>query len=523
MSDNYLVIDNGAYNIKAGYNLYSAPLKVRNTIARTKDGALYIGNDYYDTNNYSGISFKWPYTQGNLTSWETEKIIWDYTFDRITLESQDRVSGKSKSKKNYITNQSSTPLDPKYTHLSLTETAFQLPQLSISTDQIVFEEYGFNEYFRSTPALLIPWIDFPDNPPSAKDDSVKKFRSEPKEEEDKDEVKEEKNGNGHSESKEDTKNGKSVEFQDDSEFSDSGDEFSDDDFEERKKKNSKSNTQNGKKSTTADEENTITSNKNFNDFMIIIDSGHDSTWIIPVIYQCVYWDGVRKLPIGGKLLNGLLRELVSFRHYDFNDEPVLINTIKEKTCFMALDFNDYLAKKIKHSCQFVLPDFKTTTTGYVRTKNSPQDDLQLLTLSDERFVPPEAYYHPEIIFDNSSNPLIQSTPFKNIVELVVDSIMACPKVAQPLLLANIVLVGGSTKLPNFKPRLLSELKKELPLDWFVRIRNTGETAQDELAWYGGVNLSKSEIITKISISKQDYFEHGSNWCQKQFGFRNPRT
>lgn len=417
MSDQYLIIDNGSYNIKAGFNSDDAnPLKIRNAISKTRDGLLYIGNDYRtQTNNYSGISFKRPYTQGHLTSWETEKPIWDYTFDQLCPK---------------------TPLDTSSTHLTLTETPFQLPQLSISTDQIVFEEYGFNEYFRSTPGLLLPWVDFKD--------------------------------------------------------------------------------------TTQKE----TENPNNNDFMLIVDSGYDSTWIIPVIYQCVYWDGVRKLPIGGKLLNGLLRELISFRHYDFTEEPVLINTIKEQTCFMAEDFQKTLQTKTKSNCQFVLPDFKTTTTGYVKTKDSPIDkDSQLLSLTDERFVPPEAYYHPEVLFDNSTsanNPILQTIPFKNIIELMVDSIMACPKVAQPLLLANIVLAGGSSKIPNFKDRLLSELKKELPLDWFVRIRNTGKLEQDELAWYGGLNLTGSDIISKISISKQDYFEHGSNWCQKQFGFKNPK-
>lgn len=455
MSEQYLIIDNGSYNIKAGFNTDSGdcrPLKVRNAISKTRDGLIYIGNDYKtQTNNYSGISFKRPFSQGHLTSWETEKPIWDYTFDQLCLEN---------------------PVDPSSTHLTLTETPFQLPQLSISTDQIVFEEYGFNEYFRCIPGLLIPWIDYSD-------------------------------GKLHNLNEKD------------------------DNLDEKSNVTSKVETSNDNSNIQPEIQSQIVTNGNNNDFMLVIDSGYDSTWIIPMIYQCVYWDGVRKLPIGGKLLNGLLRELISFRHYDFSEEPILINTIKEQTCFMALDFNRDLQKKINYNCQFVLPDFKTTTTGYVKTEASPTNkDAQLLSLQDERFVPPESYYHPEILFDNSasttSNTILQSLPFKNIIDLIVDSIMACPKVAQPLLLANIVLSGGSTKIPNFKSRLSSELKKELPLDWYVRIIDTGDIPQDELAWYGGLNLTSSDIINKISISKKDYFEHGSNWCQKQFGFKNPK-
>lgn len=98
--------------------------------------------------------------------------------------------------------------------------------------------------------------------------------------------------------------------------------------------------------------------------------------------------------------------------------------------------------------------------------------------------------------------------------------MACPVAAQPLLLANIHIVGGSSLLPNFKLRLHSELVKELPLDWFVQLKEHEKIAPDERPWHGAAKLTESDIFEKISISKQEYFEHGSNWCQKQFGFRN---
>ncbi|CUM65405.1 uncharacterized protein PRCAT00003043001 [Priceomyces carsonii] len=392
----HLVVDNGSYNIKAGFQ-GAEPLKVHNIISKTKDGAIYIGNEYLkQTNNYSGIIFRRPYDQGHLVSWETEKPVWDYMFDKFEFDASE-------------------------THLTLTETPFQLPQLSINTDLIVFEEYGFSEYYRCIPASLVPWL-----------------------------------GSDKS------------------------------------------------------------------DYMLVIDSGFYATWIIPVIYQKVYWKGVKKLPIGGKLLNGLLRELISFRHYDIADEPILINTIKEKTCFVAQDFNSALRKRNNYMTEFILPDFKTTTTGYVKTDSSKvPPDAQSLRLLDERFTVPESFYHPEIIFDNNStnSSLLQSTPMKNLVDLAVESIMSCPEVVRPLLSSNISVVGGTACLPNFESRLLSELRRELPLDWCVKSIST-DIPKDEAAWNGGLNLSSDEVIEKVSITKQDYFEHGANWCQKQFGFKN---
>lgn len=406
MSQQYLIIDNGSYNIKAGFATDDdpKPLKVQNTISKTRDGAIYIGNDYKaQTNNYSGILFKRPHDLGHLTSWEAQKPIWDYTFDQLCPKAE---------------------MDYGLIHLTLTEPPCQLPQLSMNTDQIVFEEYGFNEYYRCTAPSLVPW-NFPE--PS-------------------------------------------------------------------------------------------------NDIMLVIDSGFSATWIIPVIFQNVHWAGVRKLPVGGKLLSGLLRELVSFRHYDVSDEPILINTIKEETCFVSENFTKDLTKKENLVCEFVLPDFKTTTMGYVKTEETKLGpDTQTLKLADERFTPPESFYHPELLFDNnissSNNAALQSSPLKNLTDLVVESIMSSPQSARPLLLANITLAGGLTSLPNFKLRLVLELTKELPADWFVRVREL-EGKADEVAWLGGVKLTNDEVINSVSVSKKEYFEHGLNWCQKQFGFRN---
>ncbi|KAI5957970.1 ARP6 [Candida theae] len=409
MSKQYLVVDNGTFNIKAGFSSDHAlaPTKVFNAITRTRDGVLHIGNQFKaHSKDYSGIQIKRPFEQGNLTSWETEKPIWDYTLDQI----------------------SKTEIDASNVHLTLTETPFQLPQLSSNTDQIVFEEYEFNEYYRCIPASLVPF--------GVNDSSVN------------------------------------------------------------------------------------------SDFTLVIDSGFNATWIVPVIYKKVHWEGVRKLPIGGNLLNGLLREVISFRHYDMSDDPVLINTIKESTCFLAKDFNEVLKNKSQYKCEFVLPDFKTTTTGFVKTKESKlAPDTQLLTLYDERFTVPESFYHPEIVFDlnraTASSSVLQNAPIKNLTDLVVSSIMACPEITRPLLSANICLSGGTTNITNFKTRLEMELTKELPSKWHVKVHDDYEDRQkDEIAWYGGINLTNDDILGKISVSKKEYFEHGSNWCQKHFGFKN---
>ncbi|KAM9898148.1 hypothetical protein OXX79_006466, partial [Metschnikowia pulcherrima] len=149
-------------------------------------------------------------------------------------------------------------------------------------------------------------------------------------------------------------------------------------------------------------------------------------------------------------------------------------------------------------------------------------DAQSIQLYDERFTVPESYFHPEIMLDNNShskNTIIQNASFKNITDLVVESIMACPEVVRPILSANISIVGGAANLTNFEERLTAELKRELPTNWKVKVLPQ-KYALDEVAWHGGCTLAKNDIMNEIKITKQEYFEHGANWCQKQFGFRN---
>ncbi|PVH17796.1 uncharacterized protein CXQ87_000694 [Candidozyma duobushaemuli] len=403
MTKQHLILDNGSYDIKAGFATQEKPLVIHNALAKARDGVIYVGNDYIShTNLYSGINFRRPHDSGHLTSWEVEKTLWDYTFDQLSPKKE---------------------LDLSNIHLTLTESAFQLPQLSMNTDLIVFEEYGFGDYYRCVPSSLVPW-EGTDKPA---------------------------------------------------------------------------------------------------DFTLVVDCGFSSTWVVPILYQVPYWRGIRKLPIGGRHLNGLLRETTSFRHYDISDEPILLNTLKEKTMFVAENFESALRKKLNYKCEFVLPDFKTTFTGYVKAEdqNLPTD-AQTLKLYDERFTIPEAYFHPEIMLDNNSvsnSPMIQNANFKSLTDLVVDSIASCPEATKPLLSANINIVGGSSYIPNLPERLISELKKELPVNWEVRSIPQNQNL-NEVAWYGGTSLVKDDLMKEISISKQDYFEHGANWCQKQFGFKN---
>ena len=53
--------------------------------------------------------------------------------------------------------------------------------------------------------------------------------------------------------------------------------------------------------------------------------------------------GVRRLNVGGKILTNHLKQVVSYRAYNVMDETHLINDIKERLCYVSLDFGADLA------------------------------------------------------------------------------------------------------------------------------------------------------------------------------------
>lgn len=137
-----LVIDNGSYDIKIGYasQEVAEPLQVPNCIARSKDRKTFVGDELSNCRDFAGLTFRRPHEKGQLVSWETQKAIWDSIF-----------WGKKR--------RLGMVVDPSNSCLILTESPMTLPTLSSNMDQIVFEEYGFESYYRCTAGSLAPWND----------------------------------------------------------------------------------------------------------------------------------------------------------------------------------------------------------------------------------------------------------------------------------------------------------------------------------------------------------------------------
>ncbi|RIA82976.1 actin family [Glomus cerebriforme] len=128
-----LVLDNGAYSIKAGYADETQTRIIPNCIVTRGKGdkRSYIGDQLSTCTDFTGLYYKLPFEKGFLINWQNEKEVWDRIFSKDVLN-----------------------CDPKNTTLLITEPCFNLPNVQQNYDEIIFEAYEFEAYYRT----IAPWL-----------------------------------------------------------------------------------------------------------------------------------------------------------------------------------------------------------------------------------------------------------------------------------------------------------------------------------------------------------------------------
>ena len=80
-----LVVDNGAYTIKAGFANPSPDPDtdchvIPNCIAKSRDNRVWIGAQMESCSDYGDMAFRRPVQKGFIVNWEAEREIWEKTF-----------------------------------------------------------------------------------------------------------------------------------------------------------------------------------------------------------------------------------------------------------------------------------------------------------------------------------------------------------------------------------------------------------------------------------------------------------
>lgn len=244
---------------------------------------------------------------------------------------------------------------------------------------------------------------------------------------------------------------------------------------------------------------------------LVLDSGFSASTAVPVVNGVERARCAKRLALGGKVLTNALKETVSFRSVNLMDEGVVVEAVKERLCYMSLDYYAELAEcKKEHNAicrEYVLPDMTRVggdRLGHVLTEEEETDGTeQILPMNNERISV------PEILFNPSDVGMQQA----GVAEIIFQAVQACPEELHADLYANVVLTGGNCRFPNFKERVVRELRPLVSDNFDLNVYMDDDPVLT--TFHGGVRAMRDESVPLRFVTKKFYDENGSDAMLRQ--------
>jgi len=218
---------------------------------------------------------------------------------------------------------------------------------------------------------------------------------------------------------------------------------------------------------------------------IVCDSGDGVTHFVPIFDGYALPHSILRVNLAGRDLTDYLVKLLSERghHLTTSAEREIVKDIKEKLCYVALDFDQ---------------EMNESKSGTSKEATYEMPDGQMITIGSERFRCPEALFRPSLI----------GKEFAGAGEQTYQSIMKSDVDVRKDLYQNIVLSGGTTLYAGLPERLTKEVQKLAPQTMASKVKVVAVPERKYCVWIGGSILSSISTFSTMWITKDEYNDAG---------------